>query len=776
MSARIHPLDPEVVDRIAAGEVILRPAAALKELLENALDASATQIVVTAAQGGLRRLEVSDNGCGICREDFPLLCERFATSKIRHYDDLLRASTLGFRGEALASISYVARVSIRSRTEADECGWTADFVDGQVLGASGSSATAAAASDGLRPCARTRGTTVTVTDLFYNVPTRRQRFWQSRQEEYRLMLAVMTRYAIYHSGRVSVILRKTDREGAAASTADALATRADLHTLRGATHVDNVRAAFGTHTARHLRVVPRTPLHTVHTCSGTGEVVLERALFSVAGFSMRKPVHMYFVNGRAVECSALRKALDAVYARVLMKGAHYPFCYVELRLPSDAVDVNVHPTKQEVQFVDEAVVVQAVAECAERVILGSADVRTLPAAQPRQHGMHVLSSAGMPNGERESGGEADSRAADDSRCFTAPPSAQLAAPATAAERLLRVAKRTRVAREQVHAPTMPPSQRVRTDTNAQTLETVMRQEKRGEATMPASTSNADATPTLAHRSFGGDLVVQELRRRVQQKGGSAVANVFRNQVFVGVVDERYILLQYETALVLADAVAIARHLLYQRWLSALEATSVRVVQLRPALALRPLAEAATAAAAGETGALVEQVLQQLSAVAPFLHARFQLHLCARRDCTLATAAAAYCDALAAPHPETPPSLYLHTLPAAPVPGIDLHLGALPDLLLSMSRLDITAADRGERMAEQLQSAVDALAHFYAHSMEMLAREEGGDYLRHQQRLIDDILPLTRQPACFTAPAAFRHDGTLRVVARLERLYRVFERC
>ncbi|KAK4537148.1 hypothetical protein CDCA_CDCA11G3173 [Cyanidium caldarium] len=775
MSARIHRLDPEVVDRIAAGEVILRPAAALKELLENALDASATQIVVTVAQGGLRRLEVSDNGCGICREDFPLLCERFATSKIRHYDDLLWASTLGFRGEALASISYVARVSIRSRTEADECGWTADFVDGQVSGASGEFAIAVAASDGLRPCTRTRGTTVAVTDLFYNVPARRQRFWQSRQEEYRLMLAVMTRYAIYHSGRVSVILRKTDREGAAVSTADALAMRADLHTLRGATHVDNVRAAFGTHTARHLRVVPRTPLHTVHTGSGTGEVVLERALFSVAGFSMRKPVHMYFVNGRAVECGALRKALDAVYARVLMKGEHYPFCYVELRLPSDAVDVNVHPTKQEVQFVDEAVVVRAVAECAERVILGSADVRTLPVAQPRQHRIHALSSAGMPNGGPESDGEADPRAAHDSRCFTAPLPAQPVAPGTAAERLLRVVKRARVAREQVHAPTTLPSQRVRTDANAQTLETVMRQEKRDEAAIPASTSDADATPTPVRRSFGGDLVVQELKRRVQQKGGSAVAGVFRNQVFVGVVDERYILLQYETALVLADAVAIARHLLYQRWLSALEATSVQVVQLQPALALRPWTEAATAAA-GASGALVEQVLQQLSAVAPFLHTRFQLHLCARRECTLATSAGVYCDTLAAPHPETPPSLYLHTLPAAPVPGIDLHLGALPDLLLPLSRLDSPAADRGERTAEQLHSAVDALAHFYAHSMEMLAREEGADYLRHQQRLTDDILPLTRQPACFTAPAAFRHDGTLRVVARLERLYRVFERC
>ncbi|EOD30362.1 hypothetical protein EMIHUDRAFT_468418 [Emiliania huxleyi CCMP1516] len=149
-SPSIQALSQEVVNRIAAGEVIHRPSSALKELLENSLDAGSTSISVTSKAGGLKLLQISDNGHGIHRADFPRVCERFATSKLREYEDLSQIETFGFRGEALASISHVAHVSVTSMT-----------------------ADAACEPAEPRPCAGTRGTTNPVEDMFYNVPIRR---------------------------------------------------------------------------------------------------------------------------------------------------------------------------------------------------------------------------------------------------------------------------------------------------------------------------------------------------------------------------------------------------------------------------------------------------------------------------------------------------------------------------------------------------------------------------------------------------------------------------
>lgn len=175
--APIVRLPEAVVHRIAAGEVIQRPASALKEMLENSLDAGATRIAVTLKEGGLRLLQVADDGCGIAKRDLPLLCVRHATSKLRAYEDLETVSTLGFRGEALASISFVAHLSATTMARGAAHGWRASYLDGALLD-----------PPGARPTAAVPGTVLTVEDLFYNVPARRRAFRAGGAEEGALIL------------------------------------------------------------------------------------------------------------------------------------------------------------------------------------------------------------------------------------------------------------------------------------------------------------------------------------------------------------------------------------------------------------------------------------------------------------------------------------------------------------------------------------------------------------------------------------------------------------
>ena len=182
----IKKLDEVVVNRIAAGEVIQRPANALKEMLENSLDASSTQITVTVKGGGLKILQIQDNGTGIRKEDLDIVAERFTTSKLREFSDLTSISTYGFRGEALASISHVAHLSILTKTRQSPCGFKCEYKDGKPV-------------SGPLPLASNQGTTITVEELFYNVPTRRAAL-RSNAEDHNKISDVVSKYAIHNSG------------------------------------------------------------------------------------------------------------------------------------------------------------------------------------------------------------------------------------------------------------------------------------------------------------------------------------------------------------------------------------------------------------------------------------------------------------------------------------------------------------------------------------------------------------------------------------------------
>ncbi|KAK2158975.1 hypothetical protein LSH36_161g16012 [Paralvinella palmiformis] len=214
----IRKLDEVVVNRIAAGEVIQRPANALKEMIENSLDAKSTSIQVTVKQGGLKLLQIQDNGTGIRKEDMDIVCERFTTSKLQKFEDLTTIATYGFRGEALASISHVAHVTITTRTKDSPCAYKGCYSDGKLKAP-------------VKPCAGNVGTQIMVEDLFYNIPTRRKAL-RSAAEEHAKITEVVSRYAI-HNADVGFTLKKYGDSSA------------DVRTPQGSTSTDNIRTVFG---------------------------------------------------------------------------------------------------------------------------------------------------------------------------------------------------------------------------------------------------------------------------------------------------------------------------------------------------------------------------------------------------------------------------------------------------------------------------------------------------------------------------------------------------
>ncbi|NXF92626.1 MLH1 protein, partial [Eubucco bourcierii] len=334
MAGVIRRLDEAVVNRIAAGEVIQRPANAIKEMIENCLDAKSTSIQVVVKEGGLKLIQVQDNGCGIRKEDLDIVCERFTTSKLQKFEDLTNIATYGFRGEALASISHVAHVTVTTKTADAKCAYRATYSDGKIKAPP-------------KPCAGNQGTQITVEDLFYNVNTRRKAL-KNPSEEYAKILEVVGRYAIHNSGISFSVKKQGD-------------TVSDVRTLSNASTVDNIRSIFGNAVSRELIEVG---------CEDASLAFKMKGYISNANYSVKKCVFLLFINHRLVESAALRKAVETVYAAYLPKGTH-PFLYLSLEIAPQNVDVNVHPTKHEVHFLHEDSILERVQQHVESKLLGS---------------------------------------------------------------------------------------------------------------------------------------------------------------------------------------------------------------------------------------------------------------------------------------------------------------------------------------------------------------------------------------------------------------------
>jgi DNA mismatch repair protein MutL len=307
---RIRILDETLANQIAAGEVVERPASVAKELLENALDAGATAITVEVAEGGVRRLRVVDNGSGMGREDAVLALQRHATSKVARADDLLAIRTLGFRGEALPSIASVSRFSLRSR-EPEALGGTRVRLEG-------------GGEPKVEEAGCPVGTEVLVEDLFFNVPARRK-FLKKAETEAAHVQEAVERLAVAHPH----VAFRFVRDG-----------RTVIDVPRHESLLDRARSLFDDATAAALQPIRLDGLPGVDGLLGD-----PRAARATSR-------HLYtYVNGRFVRDRVVMSAVQSACGSKLERG-RYPFVVLRLTLPPEAVDVNVHPAKTEVRFVD----------------------------------------------------------------------------------------------------------------------------------------------------------------------------------------------------------------------------------------------------------------------------------------------------------------------------------------------------------------------------------------------------------------------------------------
>ena len=338
----IRVLPQEVVARIAAGEAVERPASAVKELIENAIDAGATSIHVEVSGGGRRLLRVSDNGTGIRSGEIELAFQRNATSKLRRAEELQALTTLGFRGEALSSLAAVSQATIVTRHRAESIGVMLKSVDGRLR----QEAIGAPA-----------GTVVTIEHLFYNTPAR-LKFLKNDSTEKRHIHWVVARYAMAYPA-IAFVLKQDGRER--------------LHTSGSGQLADVVMTAFGLPAFKNMLLV-----------EAVDEARAGRSRIGVRGFVSRPELHrarrdriILFVNGRAVQDSALTHAVIQAYDGLLKAGA-YPLAVLLITTPSDFVDVNVHPTKAEVRFREPQQVFLAAQRAVREALQTSGDTSAAP--------------------------------------------------------------------------------------------------------------------------------------------------------------------------------------------------------------------------------------------------------------------------------------------------------------------------------------------------------------------------------------------------------------
>ncbi len=400
--SRIRILAENVANKIAAGEVVERPASVVKELLENALDAGAKSILIEAESGGKRMIRVIDDGCGMNHDDALLAFERHATSKLRNADDLLSIATLGFRGEALPSIAAISRLVLETRTPEDEQGSRVEFAGGKLVG--------------VKPAGVPSGTSISVADIFYCVPARRK-FLKSETTELGHIASLVTHYALAHP-EVRFQLK---------TPSQVILDCAPVEKLS-----DRVYQIFGRQAPDELVEIPanEAPMRSAIT-EPQIEAEEQAATIRVSGFTSRPEIQrtnrngIYtFVNRRLVRDRLLLHAIGEAYRNVTPPGV-FPVVLLFIDMPCQEVDVNVHPAKIEVRFRHSQFVHDFTRDSLRQALSIARPIPGLPAVRA------AAASAGLPrefNGFAGGAERGDLRGyppAPDANAFPGPPRAEI---------------------------------------------------------------------------------------------------------------------------------------------------------------------------------------------------------------------------------------------------------------------------------------------------------------------------------------------------------------
>jgi len=374
--SRIRILPEAVANKIAAGEVVERPASVVKELLENALDAGANTIRIEVEQGGKRMIRVIDDGYGMTHDDALLAFERHATSKLRSADDLLSISTLGFRGEALPTIAAVSRLLLETRDGVEAEGTRVEFAGGKLIG--------------VKPAGLPAGTTISVADIFYCVPARRK-FLKSDTTELGHIASLVTHYALANPGKQFILTTPTQEI---------------INCPPAEKPADRVYQLFGRQSLDELVEIPTVsaPFRAAITEPAL-DPEEERSSLTVSGFTSRPDIQRanrngiyIFVNRRLVRDRLILHAIHEAYRNIL-PPAVFPATLLFLEMPYDEVDVNVHPAKIEVRFRRSSFVHDFTRDAIRRALMGARPIASFAAAAATA----TPQSAGAGNGTFSSG-------------------------------------------------------------------------------------------------------------------------------------------------------------------------------------------------------------------------------------------------------------------------------------------------------------------------------------------------------------------------------------
>ncbi|KAL0086714.1 mutL-like protein 1, colon cancer, nonpolyposis type 2 [Phycomyces blakesleeanus] len=684
--SRIRRLDPTVVNRIAAGEIIQRPANALKELIENSLDAGSTRIDICVSDGGCKLLQIKDNGHGIRLEDMEIVCERFTTSKLSKFEDLSDIATHGFRGEALASISHVANVTITTKTADSPCAFSATYSDGKLV------PPRPGQSAGPRPCSGTEGTQITAEDLFYNVPTRKKTL-KSSSAEYKLIIDVVSQYAI-HNSSVAFTCRKQG------------AVNADVQTASDSSVVDAISQIYGSNIASELIQVEQ---------AFESQEFKMNAYISNANYNTKKMNLLLFINHRLVESKSIAQMIKEIYSEHLPIGT-YPFVYLSLEINPRNVDVNIHPTKKSVRFLNEDRVVGSVRDAFEEKLKSASLSRSFKAKTVASNTAHATT-------------DNDMSPYDSYSLLGKSPSAT------------------------------PSYNKIRTDNKARTLDSFLYQPG---SSMPGpqnlaveivggSQADIEKSKSTRPRVEVRLKSVKNLLKELKDSKSKELTNLLNEHTYIGSIDQTSTLIQHETKIYLVNHNSLSEALFYQVALEEFcNFGSLRLdnpINISEYLKMAVQAEELCGCIpkdAPDKDSIIESITNMLLSRAELLNEYFNIIVSE--------------DGM------------LHGIPMI-LRGYVPEMDKLPSFLLRLG----TEVD-WENEKKCFDGIARELAIFYSTEPLLTLEEDDEDQLKRYMWQIENII-FPSLKSYFIAPAILAtQEDCIRKLASTDELYRIFERC